>query len=425
MKKTILIIILYLIVKNTGFFVYNTFFKAPPPLPKQYRIVEARIQPNEPVYNSLINHKISPRDTLTITQAFKGVLDLRYVQPGNTYRAYFDEAGQLHKFIFQTSSYNMYIAVATQNTLVAFQQPIYIHKKIQSNLLTLETSVYDAFIQSGETATLAYNFADIFSWDIDFFLFPRKGDKLVIVYERYEDEAGHFVKYGDILAAKYLNKRKSYRAYQFYDHRGRKAYYSENGKPLEKMFLKMPLKFGYLSSRFSWRRYHPILKRYRAHTGTDYASRYGAPILSTADGVVIFAGWLGGYGKLVKVRHANRYVTYYGHASRLLVRKGQRVRQGQVIARVGSTGRSTGPHVHYEIRANEKIVNPERFNTVKGRPLTQKALSQFKVRMNNVNNLISYPPVYEEQEPQPVTGWMKLQSMIGKGFSFLRKVLWV
>ncbi|MFH1428933.1 MAG: M23 family metallopeptidase, partial [Candidatus Margulisiibacteriota bacterium] len=327
-KKILFILLLVILVKNIAFFITDNIFKESPAPAKQYKIVEDRIEPGEPVYNALIKNDIKHQEAMKASTALDGVYDLRYVRPGSKYKVFLNKDNSIHKFIFQTSSHNVYIAVATGNTMQAFQQSVYINKKIYSKILPLETSVYDAFINAGENATLAYNFADIFSWDIDFFLFPRKGDKLVILYERYEDDTGNFVKYGDILAAKYLSPRQSFRAYMFTDGRGKQAYYSPDGKPVEKMFMKMPLKMGYLTSHFSWNRFHPILKRYRPHTGVDYASNYGAPILATADGVVTFTGWLGGYGKLVQVRHANGYTTFYGHASKILVRRGQQVSQG-------------------------------------------------------------------------------------------------
>ena len=424
-RRLLICFVVYFVLKSIGVFVYQNYIYEPPPKPKQYRVVNGQIKPNEPLFNSLTAQNISPQESIKLVSSFEGVKDLRFIQPGDSYRAYLEEDNSVHKFIYQSSTYNVYISVATQNKMVAFRKPVYINKRIVSKVLDLETSVYEAFLKAGETDTLAYYFAEIFSWDIDFYLFPQKGDQLVILYERYEDDDGGLVKYGDILSAKYYSKRKSYQAYRFEDKRGRSSFYALNGKPMEKMFLKMPLKLGYLSSHFSWRRFHPILKRYRPHTGVDYASSHGSPIISTADGVVIFAGWKGGYGNLVQVRHANRYVSYYGHCSRILVRKGQYVKQGQRIARVGSTGNSTGPHVHYEIRANGRIVNPERFNTIKGYPIAKKDKKQFAMRMNNFNNLIAKPPSYEEPDPEPPTSADKFWLVVGKGGRFVKRILWV
>jgi murein DD-endopeptidase MepM/ murein hydrolase activator NlpD len=138
------------------------------------------------------------------------------------------------------------------------------------------------------------------------------------------------------------------------------------------------MKFGKMTSGYSIRRFHPISKRYKAHTGIDYGAPRGTPIMATANGRITFSGWKGGYGKLLIVKHANGYQTYYGHCSRLLKKRGQLVEQGQVIARVGSTGISTGPHVHYEVRVNGKPINPNKVKKSRGRPLSPELLAEFK-----------------------------------------------
>ena len=143
------------------------------------------------------------------------------------------------------------------------------------------------------------------------------------------------------------------------------------------MFLRVPVKFGMRTSSYSIRRFHPISKKYKRHTGIDYSAAHGTPIFATAGGTVEFAGWRGGYGKIVVIRHPNGYKTYYGHCSRLLVKKGTYVKQGQTIARVGRTGQATGPHVHYEIRINGKPVNPNSIKSTKGEPLPSDQRARF------------------------------------------------
>jgi len=144
------------------------------------------------------------------------------------------------------------------------------------------------------------------------------------------------------------------------------------------MFLRVPVKFGMRTSSYSIRRFHPISKKYKRHTGIDYSATRGTPIFATAGGTVEFAGWRGGYGKLMIIRHPNGYKTYYGHCSRLLVKKGTYVNQGQTIASVGRTGRATGPHVHYEIRINGKPVDPNSIKSTKGNPLPSDQRDRFE-----------------------------------------------
>ncbi len=222
-------------------------------------------------------------------------------------------------------------------------------------------------------------FTDIFSWDIDFYLFPRKGDVIRVLFEKYFIE-GHFVKYGKILAAQYISSSKTLSAYYFDDGR-QPGYYDENGTPLRKMFMRVPVKFGTRTSSYSIRRFHPISKKYKRHTGIDYSAPHGTPIFATAGGKVEFAGRRGGYGKLMIIRHPNGYKTYYGHCSRLLVKKGKYVKQGQIIAKVGQTGQATGPHVHYETRINGKPVNPISIKTTKGKPLPIDQRERFELTL--------------------------------------------
>ena len=160
------------------------------------------------------------------------------------------------------------------------------------------------------------------------------------------------------------------------------GYYDESGQPLKKMFLRTPLKFGKITSSYSIRRFHPVSKRYKPHTGIDYGAPTGTPIMATANGRVTFSGRKSGYGKLVIVKHPNGYQTYYGHCSRLLMKPGQLVEQGQVIARVGQTGVATGPHVHYEVRVNGKPIDPNTVKKSRGKPLKTELLASFTDTVN-------------------------------------------
>jgi len=237
-------------------------------------------------------------------------------------------------------------------------------------------------LKEGEKDALVFKFVDVFAWDIDFYSYPRVGDKIKIYFEKYYKD-GKFVKYGRILAAQY-DGRDTFNAVYFKPKNNYAGYYALDGKPAEKMFLKSPLKFtGRITSYFGWRR-DPYTSRHSRHRGVDFAAYYGAPIVATSDGTISFAGWNGPYGKLLIVRHANGYSTYYGHCSKLLVGPGQKVRQGQVIAKVGSTGRSTGPHCHYEIRSRNQAFNPLRFNQPKRKALAGQDLANFKSYLKNI-----------------------------------------
>ena len=334
----------------------------------------------QPVYTELVSRGVAPSEVLSLTQSFKGVFDFRNARPKDEYQVSLTPQKKLHKLIYKTGLTNQYIAVRTDNgAFHTYHQEIALQKKTVARTFTIESSLYQAVTGQGETSHLVAAFTDIFSWDIDFYLFPRKGDMIRVLFEKYYVK-GHFVKYGKILVAQYIGSGETFSAFYFDDGR-RAGYYDENGVPLRKMFMRIPVKFGMRTSSFSIRRFHPISKKYRRHTGIDYGAPRGTPIHATAGGTVEFAGRRNGYGKLVIIRHPNGFKTYYGHCSRLLVKKGTRVKQGQVIAKVGRTGQATGPHVHYETRINGKPVNPNSIKTARGKPLPFDQRGRFEAML--------------------------------------------
>ena len=204
--------------------------------------------------------------------------------------------------------------------------------------------------------------AGIFGWDIYFALNIRRGDHFTVVYDQlYLD--GKKIGNGDILAAEFVNQGQVYRAVRYEKPNGTADYYTPDGNSMRKEFLRTPVAFTRISSRFSLGRYHPILNRIRAHKGVDYAAPTGTPIKATGDGRVAFRGRKGGYGNVVILDHGRGYSTLYGHMSRFArgERVGTRVHQGQVIGYVGSTGMATGPHLHFEVRADGVTTDPVRY----------------------------------------------------------------
>jgi murein DD-endopeptidase MepM/ murein hydrolase activator NlpD len=318
----------------------------------------------QPVYNLLVACGIAPSEVLTLTRSFKGIFDFRNARPKDEYKVSLTPQKKLQKLTYKTGLTDQYVAVRTDSgDFRTYRREIALEKEIIAKRFTIESSLFQAVSDRQEGSRLAADFADIFSWDIDFYLFPRRDDTIRMLYEKYTLE-GNFVKYGRILAAEYIGRSKKFSA--FYFDNGREAgYYDENGVPLRKMFMRVPVKFGTCTSSYSAKRFHPISKKFKRHTGIDYSAAYGTPIFATASGTVEYAGWRGGYGKLVIVRHPNGYATYYGHCSRLRVKKGAYVKQGDTIAEVGQTGDATGPHVHYEIRINGRPVNPSGLKTTK------------------------------------------------------------
>jgi murein DD-endopeptidase MepM/ murein hydrolase activator NlpD len=240
---------------------------------------------------------------------------------------------------------------------------------------TITSSLFLAVTESGEGDQLALDLADIFAWDIDFHTEIQRGDSFRVAVEKLYLDGG-FSRYGRILSAEFTRGDRVFQAIHFEAQRG-PGYYAPDGTPIRKAFLRSPLRFSRISSRFSYRRFHPILKKVRPHLGIDYAAPRGTPVSAAADGVVILAGWSGGYGKTVRIRHANGFQTLYGHLSKIFVRRGQRVSQGTRIGAVGSTGLSTGPHLDYRMTRNGVFVNPLRVQSPPAEPLSPEELEVF------------------------------------------------
>jgi murein DD-endopeptidase MepM/ murein hydrolase activator NlpD len=224
----------------------------------------------------------------------------------------------------------------------------------------IDSSLFEAVESSGAHDQTAVNLADIFGWDIDFVLDVRQGDTFVVSYPEYYHD-GVYVKDGPIEAAEFVNQGRSFKAVRYTDPEGSSHYYTPDGKSLHKAFLRAPVEFTRVSSKFNSARFHPILNLIRAHKGVDYAAPEGTPVRAAGDGRIRFAGRKGGYGNVVEIEHSASVVTVYGHLSRFarLTRVGAHVTQGVVIAYVGMTGLATGPHLHYEYRVNGVFKNPQ------------------------------------------------------------------
>ncbi len=242
---------------------------------------------------------------------------------------------------------------------------------------SIATSLYEAFLEAGLRPALVLQFADIFAWSIDFLTECRKGDRFRVVFTR---ESKPFST--EILAASYRQTDSTVVAVSLMDAQGRMSYYTPDGTNLRKAFLRSPLNYRRISSRFSYSRLHPILKIHRPHLGVDYAAPIGTPVVTVADGKVVYAGWKGGYGRYVKVKHAGGCYTSYGHLSRFgrEIRKGVTVVQGQVIGYVGSSGLSTGPHLDYRVEMQGRHVNPLRMSVPPAPPVEQGKMPEFRTR---------------------------------------------
>jgi murein DD-endopeptidase MepM/ murein hydrolase activator NlpD len=244
---------------------------------------------------------------------------------------------------------------------------------------SIENSLYLSAKEAGLSDSLIMELANIFGWDIDFALEIRSGDSFTVIYEEeYLD--GEKLDNGPILAAEFINRGKSYRALRYVDKKGNADYFTPEGRSMRKAFLRSPVDFRRISSRFTRERWHPVLGKKRPHRGVDYAARTGTPIKASGDGKVIHRGKKGGYGRTIIIQHGQRYTTLYAHLSKYnkSSKLGSRVKQGQVIGYVGQSGLATGPHLHYEFRVNGVHRNPLTVKLPDAQPISKRYLADFQ-----------------------------------------------
>lgn len=361
----------------------DTFAAEPEEAPLVRIVTDGEIRRGQTLASSLRRNGVSHAVIHLIATQMSPVFDFRYARSGDSYELTQDEEGDVLRFRYTRSPLQHYtIERDGDEYLVARHEPELVRRRARIAGVVSD-SLYQAVEALGEEVELANDFAEIFAWDIDFSRSVQPGDEFSILYERLflvgEDGTETYVRPGRILAARYSNGLQEYRALYFEQAEGRGGYYRPDGSSVRRQLLRTPLHYRRISSRFSLSRLHPILKVRRPHLGIDYAAAYGTPVWVVADGTVIFRGYSGGLGKLVKVRHANGYVSYYGHLSRYPrgLKVGQRVQQKEVIGYVGSTGISTGPHLHYQLMKNGKSIDPSAVRTPAGEPIPTAAQGSF------------------------------------------------
>jgi len=301
------------------------------------------------------------------------------LSPGRTLHVLSIDGSNSDAFIYENSSLTWIYASKNGNSydVSSRKLPTTTHiRKVKGEIIS---SLYAATKVAGISDTLAMNMTEIFGWDIDFAINVQPGDRFKLIFEDVYVNGSRRI-HGDILAAEFINNGKTYRAIASKDEDGTLRYYSPDGRSMQKTFLRTPVKFSRISSRFSKARYHPVLKRTRAHRGVDYAAARGTPVRATATGRVIHVGRKGGYGNAVIISHGSTYSTLYAHMSSFSrgISKGTRIKQGQIIGRVGATGLASGPHLHYEFRINGKHVNPLNFKQPASKPIQQSQKAEFE-----------------------------------------------
>lgn len=310
--------------------------------------------------------------------AAQKTFNLRQVRAGNTITVGRSVEGELREIDYAIDADSLLRIVPHEAGYSAEIREIPIKTRVVSVSGHVDDSLFNAVEDAGESPELALRIAQIFGYDLDFYTDPRKGDSFRVIVEKKAYRNGTLAGYGKIFAAEYENDGKKYRALLFHDPAGQPGYYTADGKSLQKIFLRSPLKFGApITSHFSRARFHPILKIYRPHLGTDYGAPVGTPVQTIGSGVVLFAGRHGGEGNAVHIRHTNGYETMYLHLSRIFVRAGQHVEIGKTIGLVGSTGLATGPHLDFRILQRGKYKNFERLGLPPSDPVSKRNWPEF------------------------------------------------
>ena len=321
---------------------------------------------------------LSANEVIDATAAAQRAYNLRQLRAGNSMSVGRSVEGTLRQIDYKIDADRMLHIVPQSQGFSAEVREIPTHTEVAVVSGRLEDSLFNAVEAGGESAELAMRMAQIFGYDLDFYTDPRRGDTFRIVVEKKKYEQGETAGYGRILAAEYVNGSKRYQALLFHDPSGRPAYYTADGKSLQKAFLRSPLKFGApVTSHFSKARFHPILKTYRPHLGTDYGAPTGTPVQTIGSGHVVFAGRKGGDGNMVHVAHNNGYETYYLHLSQIFVRAGERVEIGKTIGLVGMTGLATGPHLDFRISQKGQFRNFETLGLPPSDPVNKKDWAEF------------------------------------------------
>jgi murein DD-endopeptidase MepM/ murein hydrolase activator NlpD len=320
---------------------------------------------------------LNATDLATLLANADTVFDVRRIMVGRPHHFFVNDTGAAVHWIYEESQAS-YITFDLQSPFAVRRVVRPREVRVRSIIGQVESSLYESLVQADASPALAVNLANIYAWTIDFFRI-HPGDVFKVVFEEIWVEDTVFVGIGNILASAFASGGQTFQAFRYTSPDSATGYYDAQGKMMKRAFLKAPLEFFRISSKFNPKRFHPVLKTMRAHLGTDYAAPAGTPIMTTADGVVEAAGYTSGNGNYVKVKHNTVYATQYLHMSKIApgMKPGRRVKQGEVIGFVGSTGLATGPHVCYRFWKNGVQVNPLAEKLPESNPIDAKYLDDY------------------------------------------------
>ena len=371
----------------------------PPPAAQEAQLhtLDGEVKERSTLFQSLSEKNIPLRWIDLIISKLKPHVNFKKIK-GGTYRFITDVKGELVKFIYEASPTEVYEVEKDSQGYVAQRKKVVLEIRLVKVTGEIRSSLFEAMDAAGEQDPLTMAFAEILAWEIDFYKDVREGDRFKVAVEKIY-KGDQFIQYGTVHAVEYQRGEKIIRGIRF-----KGGYYNEKGISLKKAFLKAPLRFNRISSKFSRARKHPILGGVRPHYGVDYAAPPGTPIWAVADGTVTSCGWNNGFGNQVTLRHMNGYMTYYGHLSGFGhgIRQGIRVGQKQIIGYVGSTGLSTGPHLDYRLAKDGQFRNPLKETFIPGAPVEKKEMERFGKKRDEMSVWLegesSYSKKIEEGE---------------------------
>lgn len=369
-----------------------------------FNVVEAIVEHGESFGNILLNFGVDYATIHKVATDFKDVFDVRSLRSGKPYALFCDkkDTNVARYMVYQASAVN-YVVFDLSDSVNVYrgEEEVKVVSKGISGMIN--SSLYESLLEKGGSPALVVELSKVYAWTIDFFRI-QPGDYFKLVYEERFINDTVSVGIGRILAADFNHNGRSFYSFYYDNDSTYRDYFDEKGRSLRKAFLKAPLDFFRISSRFNRNRFHPVLKRVKPHLGTDYAAPHGTPIMSTADGEVIAAAYTRGNGNYVKVRHNSTYTTQYLHMSKFAkgIKKGSRVRQGDVIGYIGSTGLATGPHVCYRFWVNGQQVDPLRQDLPEAEPISDDFMPHFQTQMLELKKRVDAFPILDKKEDPKV-----------------------
>ncbi len=345
-----------------------------------YIVVRDTVKPGDSFGQIMDRFGVGPSKVYEITKTIAETFNPRLLVVGRNYTILKnkDSLETAKAFVYEDNNIE-YTVVSLDNNVAAYrgQKPVTIKRRVASGIIT--SSLSAAMEKEGLGILLSHKLANIYRWKIDFFRL-QEGDKFKLVYNEKFINDTVYAGIQNIEAAVFVHNNEPFYAFSYGADKvtGSAEYYNENAEALQSFFLKAPVDFTRISSRYQKRRFHPVLHNWRSHLGTDYAAPPGTPIWSTANGTVIASSYTSGNGNYVKIKHNSKYTTQYLHMSKRNVRKGNYVKQGDIIGFVGSTGLATGPHVCYRFWVNGKQVDPFSQHLPSSEPLDKKLVPEYK-----------------------------------------------